>query len=36
MLDDDKVGEDVRVEVWREGKQVQLTAPLRAGDSDTP
>ncbi|HEU4687927.1 MAG TPA: hypothetical protein VFS23_06195 [Vicinamibacterales bacterium] len=29
MLDDYKVGENVRVEVWREGKQVQLTARLR-------
>ena len=36
MLDDYKVGENVRVEVWREGKQVQLTARLRAGNPDTP
>jgi hypothetical protein len=36
MLDDYKVGENVRVEVWREGRQVQLTARPRAGHSDTP
>ncbi len=29
MLDDYKDGENGRVEVWREGKQVQLTARLR-------
>jgi S1-C subfamily serine protease len=32
ILDDYKVGDEVRVEVWREGKQVQLQARLRAGD----
>ena len=31
MLDDYKVGEDVRLEVWREGKRVALTARLKAG-----
>jgi S1-C subfamily serine protease len=30
ILDDFKVGEEVRVEVWREGKRVQLTARLEA------
>jgi S1-C subfamily serine protease len=29
ILDDYKVGEDVRLEVWREGKRVPLTARLR-------
>ena len=32
ILDDYKVGADVRVEVWREGKPVQLTARLKQGD----
>jgi S1-C subfamily serine protease len=36
ILDDYKVGEAVRVDVWREGKQVQLTARLRAGSADAP
>ena len=31
MLDDYKVGEDVRLEVWREGKRVALTARLKTG-----
>jgi S1-C subfamily serine protease len=31
-LDDYKVGDEVRVEVWREGKRVQLTARLEAED----
>jgi S1-C subfamily serine protease len=31
ILDDYKVGDEVRVEVWREGKQLQLRARLRAG-----
>jgi S1-C subfamily serine protease len=30
ILDDYKVGEEVRVEVWREGKRMQLTARLEA------
>jgi len=31
LLDDYKVGEDVRLEVWREGKRVALSARLKAG-----
>jgi S1-C subfamily serine protease len=31
ILDDYKPGDQVRVSVWREGKQVQLTARLEAG-----
>jgi S1-C subfamily serine protease len=31
ILDDYKVGEEVRVEVWRDGEKVQLRARLRAG-----
>ena len=32
ILDDHKVGANVRVEVWREGKRAQLTARLKQGD----
>jgi S1-C subfamily serine protease len=32
ILDDYKIGDEVRVLVWREGKQVQLNARLKAGD----
>ena len=35
ILDDYKVGSDVNVDVWREGKQVQLRAKLKASDSDS-
>jgi len=31
MLDDYKVGQDVRLEVWREGKRIELSARLKAG-----
>ncbi|HET7808981.1 MAG TPA: trypsin-like peptidase domain-containing protein [Steroidobacteraceae bacterium] len=31
ILDDYKIGDEVRVDVWREGKRVQLRARLRAG-----
>jgi len=31
ILDDYKPGEDVRVQVWREGKQTELVARLQAG-----
>jgi len=31
ILDDYQVGDEVRVEVWRDGKPVQLRARLRAG-----
>jgi S1-C subfamily serine protease len=34
ILDDYKIGDAVRVDVWREGKQVQLSARLRAGDAE--
>jgi S1-C subfamily serine protease len=33
ILDDYRVGDTVRVEVWREGKRVQLEARLEAGES---
>jgi S1-C subfamily serine protease len=32
ILDDYKIGDQVRVEVWREGKHVQLQARLESGD----
>jgi S1-C subfamily serine protease len=32
ILDDYKIGDEVRVEVWREGKRVPLRARLRAAD----
>jgi S1-C subfamily serine protease len=32
ILDDYKIGDQVRVEVWREGKHVQLQARLASGD----
>jgi len=32
ILDDYKIGDPVRVEVWREGKHVQLQARLESGD----
>jgi S1-C subfamily serine protease len=30
ILDDYKIGDEVRLEVWREGKRVQLRAKLKA------
>jgi S1-C subfamily serine protease len=35
ILDDYKVGGEVTVDVWREGKQMQLRAKLKAPESDS-